>query len=125
MTATKTVIGTSVAPLVGLIVGYVVAIAFGYADFSKVASADWITLPSPLAIGLEFHLAAIIPVVLLSLVTVAESIGDIVGTTAGSLNREPTKKELSGGVMADGIASVFAAVFNAFPRSASAKTSAW
>ena len=105
-----------VAPLVGLIVGYVVAYAFGYVDFSEVASADWITLPSPLAIGLEFHLAAIIPVVLLSLVTVAESIGDIVGTTAGGLNREPTKKELSGGVMADGIASVFAAVFNAFPQ---------
>jgi len=105
-----------VAPLVGLIAGYVAATAFGYVDFSKIASADWIALPSPLAIGLEFHLAAIIPVVLLSLVTVAESIGDIVGTTVGGMNREPTKKELSGGVIADGVASVFAAVFNAFPQ---------
>jgi len=75
-----------------------------------------VTFPTPLGIGIEFHMAAIIPVVVLSLVTVAESIGDIVGTTAGGLNREPTKKELSGGVMADGIASVFAAVFNAFPQ---------
>lgn len=50
------------------------------------------------------------------MVTVAESIGDIVGTTAGGLNREPTKAELSGGVMADGISSIFAAIFNAFPQ---------
>ena len=70
----------------------------------------------PLTIGLEFHLAAILPVVLLAVVTCAESIGDIVGTTAGGLDREPTARELSGGVMADGLASVFAAVFNAFPQ---------
>lgn len=109
-------IWSEIAPLAGLLVGFAAGIFFGYVDFGKVASADWVTLPSPFGIGLEFHLAAIIPVVLLSLVTVAESIGDIVGTTAGGLNREPTKKELSGGVMADGIASVFAAVFNAFPQ---------
>ncbi len=109
-------IWSEMAPLAGLLVGFAVAAGFGYVDFSKVSNSDWITLPSPLAIGLEFHLAAIIPVVLLSLVTVAESIGDIVGTTAGGLSREPTRKELSGGVMADGLASVFAAVFNAFPQ---------
>nr|WP_298523126.1 solute carrier family 23 protein [uncultured Halomonas sp.] len=85
-------------------------------EFGKIGSAEWISLPVPLAIGLEFHLAAIVPVVLLALVTCAESIGDIVGTTAGGMNREPTKKELSGGVMADGIASIFAAIFNAFPQ---------
>lgn len=109
-------IWSEVAPLAGLLVGFVAAAAFGYVDFSKVGDADWVTFPTPLGIGIEFHMAAIIPVVVLSLVTVAESIGDIVGTTAGGLNREPTKKELSGGVMADGIASVFAAVFNAFPQ---------
>lgn len=109
-------IWSELAPLAGLFVGYVAAITFGYVDFSKVASASWMEIPSPLAIGIEFHMAAIIPVVLLALVTVAESIGDIVGTTAGGLDREPTRKELSGGVMADGIASIFAAIFNAFPQ---------
>ncbi|SHF62252.1 nucleobase:cation symporter-2, NCS2 family [Modicisalibacter ilicicola DSM 19980] len=109
-------IWSEAAPLAGLLVGYGVAIAFGFVEFGKIGSADWVSLPSPFAIGLEFHLAAIVPVVLLALVTCAESIGDIVGTTAGGLNREPTHKELSGGVMADGIASVFAALFNAFPQ---------
>lgn len=109
-------IWSEIAPLAGLLVGFTTAFFFGYVDFAKVAGADWVSLPSPFAIGLEFHAAAIIPMVLLSLVTVAESIGDIVGTTAGGLDREPTKRELSGGVMADGIASVFAAIFNAFPQ---------
>nr|WP_299241792.1 nucleobase:cation symporter-2 family protein [uncultured Halomonas sp.] len=109
-------IWSEAAPLAGLLAGYGAAILFGYVEFGKIGSAEWISLPVPLAIGLEFHLAAIVPVVLLALVTCAESIGDIVGTTAGGMNREPTKKELSGGVMADGIASIFAAIFNAFPQ---------
>ncbi|MBB3230569.1 uracil-xanthine permease family protein [Halomonas stenophila] len=109
-------IWSETAPLVGLVVGYGSAVAFGLVSFGEIAAADWVSLPMPLTIGLEFHLAAILPVVLLAVVTCAESIGDIVGTTAGGLDREPTEKELSGGVMADGLASVFAAIFNAFPQ---------
>lgn len=109
-------IWSEMSPLAGLVVGFIAAMAFGYVDFSTVGSADWFSLPVPFAIGLEFHLAAILPVVLLAVVTCAESIGDIVGTTVGGANREPTQKELSGGVMADGLASVFAAIFNAYPQ---------
>ncbi|TDX32195.1 NCS2 family nucleobase:cation symporter-2 [Modicisalibacter xianhensis] len=109
-------IWSETAPLVGLVVGFIVAVVFGYVDFSSVGKADWFSLPVPFAIGVEFHLSAILPVVLLAVVTCAESIGDIVGTTVGGANREPSEKELSGGVMADGLASVFAAIFNAFPQ---------
>lgn len=107
---------SEMAPLLGLVVGYFTAMGFGHVDLGNLGSADWISLPVPLHIGLEFHAAAIVPVVLLAIVCCAESIGDIVGTTAGGLNRQPTAKELSGGVMADGLASVFAAIFNAFPQ---------
>ncbi|WP_311945573.1 uracil-xanthine permease family protein [Halomonas piscis] len=109
-------IWSEIAPLAGLLLGYVVALLMGAVDFSSVGEAAWFSLPVPLAIGIEFKLAAILPIVLLSLVTCAESIGDIVGTTAGGLNREPTQRELSGGVMADGLCSVFAAIFNAYPQ---------
>ncbi|MGM0536489.1 MAG: uracil-xanthine permease family protein [Pseudomonadota bacterium] len=109
-------IWSEISPLAGLVAGFAAAVVFGYVDFSSIGSADWFALPIPFAIGLEFHLAAILPVVLLAVVTCAESIGDIVGTTAGGVNREPTQKELSGGVMADGLASVFAAIFNAYPQ---------
>ncbi len=107
---------SEIAPLMGLIVGFVVALFMGVVDLGRVGEATWVNIPQPLAIGIEFHWAAILPMVLLALVTCAESIGDIVGTTAGGVDREPTQRELSGGVMADGLSSVFAAVFNAFPQ---------
>lgn len=53
---------------------------------------------------------------LMAVVTCAESIGDIAGTAISGADREPTDKELSGGVLADGLASSFAAIFNAFPQ---------
>ncbi|KXS37086.1 MAG: nucleobase:cation symporter-2, NCS2 family [Halomonadaceae bacterium T82-2] len=109
-------IWSEMSPLLGLVTGFVAALAFGYVDFSGLQSAAWFSLPVPFAIGVEFHLSAILPVVLLAVVTCAESIGDIVGTTVGGANREPTHKELSGGVMADGLSSVFAAIFNAYPQ---------
>ena len=52
----------------------------------------------------------------MAIVTCAESIGDITGTAIGGANRQPTDRELSGGVMADGLASSFASIFNAFPQ---------
>ncbi|WP_197055986.1 uracil-xanthine permease family protein [Paracoccus halophilus] len=102
--------------LIGIVVGYLVAIPMGLVNFSGVAQADWAALPQPFAIGLEFVPVAIIGVVVMSLVTTAESIGDIAGTVIGGADREPTSRELSGGVMADGLASSFAAIFNAFPQ---------
>ncbi|WP_211103977.1 uracil-xanthine permease family protein [Skermanella pratensis] len=104
------------AVLIGLLVGYFAAIPLGLVDFAKVGDAGWFQLPQPLAIGIEFHAAAIVAIGLMAVVTVAESIGDIAGTAIGGANREPTRRELSGGVMADGLMSSFAAVFNAFPQ---------
>ena len=109
-------IWSEMSPLIGLVAGFIAALIFGYVDLSIVGSANWFSLPVPFAIGIEFHLAAILPVVLLAVVTCAESIGDIVGVTVGGADREPTEKELSGGVMADGLSSVFAAIFNAYPQ---------
>ncbi len=107
---------SEIGPLAGLVVGFAVAAVTGVVDFSDVAGAGWFAVPMPLEVGIEFHLSAIIPVVLLSLVTVSESIGDIVGTTVGGADREPTHRELTGGVMADGLSTVLASFFNAFPQ---------
>ena len=102
--------------LLGIVVGYLVAIPLGLVDLSSVGPAAWVALPVPFEIGLEFLPVAILGVVVMSVVTSAESIGDIAGTVIGGANRQPTSRELSGGVMADGLASSFAAIFNAFPQ---------
>ena len=104
------------AVLIGILVGYATAYFLGMIEFTNVANAGWVQLPVPFHIGLEFVPVAIGGMVLMAVVTSAESIGDIAGTINGGANREPTDRELSGGVMADGLASSFAAIFNAFPQ---------
>ncbi|WP_110634016.1 uracil-xanthine permease family protein [Salinicola salarius] len=104
------------AVLIGILVGCAVAAPFGLLDFSKVADASWFQLPVPFEIGLSFDPAAILAITLMAVVTCAESIGDISGTAIGGAEREATPRELSGGVMADGLSSSFAALFGAFPQ---------
>jgi xanthine permease len=104
------------AVLFGITAGYLAAIPLGLIDFSQVATAGWVQLPVPFAVGLEFVPVAIGSMVLISLVTSAESIGNIEATFVGGANRQVTDEELSRGVVAGGLASSFAAIFNAFPQ---------
>jgi NCS2 family nucleobase:cation symporter-2 len=43
-------------------------------------------------------------------------VGDIAGITIGGAGREPTDKELSGGIMADGAGTALASIFGALPN---------
>ena len=63
-----------------------------------------------------FDLRAIIPVLIMFVVTAVETVGDISGVMEGGLNREATDKELSGGVICDGLGSSFAALFGVLPN---------
>lgn len=104
------------AILIGIIVGYIVAVPMGKVDFSAVMQAKWFSFPVPFKYGLEFHLDAIVAMGLMYIVTAVESVGDISGITIGGANREATDKELAGGVLADGFGSSFAAIFNVLPN---------
>ena len=63
-----------------------------------------------------FDLRAIIPVLIMFVVTAVETVGDISGVMEGGLNREATDKELSGGVICDGLGSSFDALFGVLPN---------
>jgi NCS2 family nucleobase:cation symporter-2 len=107
---------SEMAVLIGIVVGYVAAVPMGLVDFSPLGNANWVQLPVPFKLGIEFVPAAIASMILISVVTSAESIGDIEGTMVSAADRQPTDKELSRGVMTDGLASSFGAVFSAFPQ---------
>ncbi len=107
------------AILIGIIVGYLVAIALGMVDFQPIADAAWISLPKPiflLDMRMEFHWQAMIAMAIMFVATAVETIGDISGITNGGLDREPTNEELSGGVIADGVGSLVAALFGVLPN---------
>ena len=121
--------------LIGIIAGYIAAGIMGLVlpttgvtadgveyikawvlNWSKVASADWFAIPKLLPVKPVFDVRAILPVGIMFIVTAVETVGDISGVIVGGMNREATDKELSGGVMCDGVGSSIAAVFGVLPN---------
>ena len=85
-------------------------------NWDKVANAAWFEIPKFMPIKPIFDLRAILPVMIMFIVTAVETVGDISGVMEGGLGREATDKELSGGVICDGIGSSFAALFGVLPN---------
>lgn len=102
--------------LIGLVVGYLLAIALGMVNFSAVGSAAMFVTPQPLPYGFEFSLGAVIAVVLVSIVSAIETVGDASATTKAGAGREATDKEIAGATYADGLGTAVAAVFGGLPN---------
>ncbi|MFA9430714.1 uracil-xanthine permease family protein [Egicoccus sp. AB-alg2] len=102
--------------LIGLVAGYLVALPLGAVDASQIAEAAWFSFPRPLAFGLSFPAAAVIGMSVMAIATSVETIGDLAAVTKGGAGREVTDRELSGGVMADGVGTAFASLFSAMPN---------
>lgn len=101
--------------LIGMIVGYIVSGFFGMIDFSAVVSAGIFEIPRPMYFGMKFEVSAIVTMVLLFVINSVQAIGDFSATTGGGLDREPTDKELSGGIVAYGLTNVFGSFFGGLP----------
>ena len=85
-------------------------------NWNKVAEASWFSMPKLLPVKPVFDARAILPVLIMFVVTAVETVGDISGVTEGGMGREATDRELSGGVMCDGLGSSFAALFGVLPN---------
>lgn len=109
-------IASSAAILLGLIAGYLVGIATGVVNFGGVAKAAWFVVPTPFKYGIEFSAYAIIGMMLMSIVSAIETVGDISGIAKGGANREATDEELAGGTYADGLGSAIAGIFGGLPN---------
>ncbi|MBR3608460.1 MAG: purine permease [Bacteroidales bacterium] len=106
--------------VIGLVVGYVVSWALGIVNFSAIQDFGSINIPVPFRYGVTFDFSAIISLGLVYLITAIEAYGDI---TANSLisgqpvEGEKFMKRASGGILADGVNSMIAGIFNSFPNS--------
>ena len=126
---------SSSAILLGIICGYLAAFVMGLLlpttgvtadgveytkawvlNWNKVADAAWFEIPRLMPVKPVFDMRAILPVLIMFVVTAVETVGDISGVMEGGLGREATDRELSGGVMCDGLGSSFAAVFGVLPN---------
>jgi len=109
-------LASSAAVVIGMAAGYVAALPMGLVDLSPIAEAGWLSVPTPLSYGLSFPAVAVVGMVVMAFVTTVETVGDISGITMGGAHRPATDRELSGGVIADGLGTAVAAVLNALPN---------
>ena len=111
------------AVLLGLVVGYIYALAIGMisfgGDFGIAASwnnAAAFALPQPFKYGFEMSAAAIIGFCLMAFVSAIETVGDVSGITKGGAGREATDTEIQGATYADGVGTAVAGIFGGFPN---------
>jgi OHCU decarboxylase len=105
----------TVAVLVGLVVGTVVAWALGDASFSAVADSSWFGVTTPFHFGWpRFSLAAIVSMIVVMLITAVETTGDVFAT-GEIVDKRIGPKDIAAALRADGLATTLGGVFNSFP----------
>lgn len=110
-----------VSVLLGIVVGTLVAIPLGFTDFGHVGEAAVLGVSTPFHFGLPtFKVAAIVSLMIVMLVSAAETTGDILAT-GEAVDVEVSPDRLARGLRADGASTVLGGVFNTFPYTAFAQ----
>ncbi|WP_077619823.1 nucleobase:cation symporter-2 family protein [Bacillus sinesaloumensis] len=104
-----------IAILLGLIGGTVVAYFVGRVNFSAVSEASWFHMPTPFYFGMPtFEISAIITMILVLIVGLVEASG-VYFALSDITGKKLSEKDLAHGYRAEGVATIFGAIFNAFP----------
>ncbi|NKQ09572.1 nucleobase:cation symporter-2 family protein [Pseudomonas sp. SST3] len=107
--------------LLAMVIGTLVAWAFGMADFSKVSEGPLLAFPTPLHFGMPvFEAAAIFSMLIVVIVILVETSADILAV-GDIIDTKVDSKRLGNGLRADMISSLFAPLFGSFTQSAFAQ----
>ncbi|MCP1102394.1 xanthine permease [Aequitasia blattaphilus] len=101
--------------LIGMGVGYVIALCMGMIDFSGIAAAGLFQLPQFMHFGITFEPSSCIALGLLFAINSIQAIGDFSATTSGGMDRQPTGKELQNGVVGYGLCNIISPFFGGLP----------
>ncbi len=106
------------ATLIGMLVGYLAALAMGMIHFTDVSSAAWVQLPAPFHFAPAFNLNAVISLGIVFIVNAVQDIGQFEATANGAFEREATSQEITGGVIANNLCSLLGGIFGGVPVAA-------
>jgi OHCU decarboxylase len=105
----------TVAVLVGLVVGTLVAWVLGDAHFDAVADSGWVGVTTPSYFGWpKFSVAAIISMIVVMLITAVETTGDVFAT-GEIVEKRVGREDVARALRADGLATTIGGVLNSFP----------
>lgn len=106
---------SNVAVLLGLVTGYLVAMALGQVDFGKLDEAHWVGLVYPFQFGLpKFDLIAAVTMSIVMIVVMIESLGMFLALSELT-GRKLSEDDLTRGLRADGLGTLIGGIFNTFP----------
>lgn len=105
----------NIAVLMGIVIGFVIALFLGRVSFEGLQQASWVALVYPFQFGAPtFDPVAIITMCLVMIVVMIESTGMFLAL--GELTSKPvTQDDLTRGLRADGLGTLIGGLFNTFP----------
>lgn len=106
---------SSIAVLIGLAAGTLIALAMGIVSLAPITEARWFHFPQPLYFGMpQFEWSSSITMIIIALVSMVESTG-VFFALGGILNQNITAQDLKRGYRAEGLAQILGGIFNTFP----------
>ncbi|WP_055134101.1 nucleobase:cation symporter-2 family protein [Pseudomonas mediterranea] len=107
--------------LLAMVIGTVIAVFLGMADFSSVSEGPMFGFPTPFHFGMPtFHIAAILSMCIVIMVTLVETSADILAV-GEIIDTKVDSKRLGNGLRADMLSSMIAPIFGSFTQSAFAQ----
>lgn len=107
--------------LLAMVVGTIIAVFLGMADFSMVTQGPMFGFPTPFHFGMPtFHFAAILSMCIVVMVTLVETSADILAV-GEIIDTKVDSKRLGNGLRADMLSSMIAPIFGSFTQSAFAQ----
>ena len=105
----------SISILIGLVVGTAIAASMGLVNFSPVAAAPLVHVPTPLYFGMPtFEISSIVMMCIIATVSMVESTG--VYLALSDITKDPINStRLRNGYRAEGLAVLLGGIFNTFP----------
>lgn len=105
----------SIAVLIGLIGGTIVASFMGMVSLKPVTQATWFHVPQPFYFGMpRFAISPSLTMIIIALVSMVESTG-VFFALGNLLDRDIQKEDLKKGYRAEGLAVILGGIFNTFP----------
>ncbi len=105
----------TLAVLIGLVAGTMVALLLGDAHLDEVGRADALGITTPFYFGIpQFSVSAILMMVIVMMITMVETTGDVFAT--GEIVKKRIRaKDVTAAIRADGVSTTLGGVLNSFP----------
>ena len=108
----------SIAILIGLVIGTILASIFGLVNISQVGDAHWLGIPRPFRFsGFGFDFGATLVFTIVAIVSLIESTG-VYHALSEITGRKLERKDFRKGYTAEGLAIILGSIFNSFPYTA-------